>query len=234
MSVVLDTELPLDQGEAQVAYLGNDAAQQGQQRHGTVADAAAEPAVHDKGEDQAADHVARHAADRALDGLFRADLGGQLVFAEGHARKVGKGIAGKAENKGQQQIGPVDAGGFHAEEGGEGIADGDTAEQSCHDLGELHLSGFTNCIAEENQCRQNEQHRHKMRAEIITRHRKKGVGKTQVRQSVVLHAADALLQFHGADTRQQAQCEQHHDGRRPQHHPHQHRYADNSHQHTGL
>ena len=156
------------------------------------------------------------------------------MLAEGSAREVGEGITGKAEDKGQQQVRPLDARGFHAQKGGKGVSDGNTAEQPSHDLGKLHFPRLEDGISEETQHRQHEQHRHKMRAEIITRHSEKSAGKTQIRQSIVLHTADALLKFFPTDTCQQTQCKQHHKGRCPQHHPHQHRHADDGYQHSGL
>ena len=157
------------------------------------------------------------------------------MLAEGPAREVGKGVAGKAEDKRQQQISPVNTERIHAEESREGIADGDTAEQPRHGLGKLHLSSLEDGISKSAHHFCNQQHFHVFMLPIIPQHNSHGIDNANCLKIFLFHStADTLLQLHCADTCQQAQCDQHHDGRCPQHHPHEHRHADDGHQHSGL
>ena len=47
-------------------------------------------------------HAAHQAACRALHGLMRADQGGQLMTAQGHAGEQGQGIAAEGRHQGRQ------------------------------------------------------------------------------------------------------------------------------------
>ena len=89
IAVILDTGLPLDDGEAQIA----ENAQQGtgeavQQRKTVVDPEIAGQQVDDQGVNKHTDHGEGNAAQRALDGLVGADHGRQLVPPEFQADKV--------------------------------------------------------------------------------------------------------------------------------------------------
>ena len=92
------------------------------------------------------------------------------MLAKGTAGEVGEGVTGKAQNEGQQQVGPVDAGGFHAEEPRKRISDGNTAEQARHDLGKLYFPSLEDRVAEKDQCFQDKQERHMRRTVIVPLH----------------------------------------------------------------
>lgn len=95
--------------------------------------------------------------------FFRADLGGQLVLSQGKPGKKGEGIAGKAEDEGQEKIRPVDTGSLQPEEGGKRAADGDAPEQPRHDLAEFYLAASQNRVAKEEHSSQQKEDRDPLR-----------------------------------------------------------------------
>ena len=119
LSVVFHSEFTLNERKTQITDLGHHAAEQRQYRHCAIFDIAIEPAVHHKCKQQAAAQITQQAANGTLYGLLGADFGRKLMLTQGKARKIGKGVAGEAKNKGQQQISAADARSIDPQEGRE-------------------------------------------------------------------------------------------------------------------
>lgn len=130
LSVVFDSEFPLNQGKAQVAKLGHCSAGQREKDHRAIGNhRAAEPTIHHPDEQQSAYDIPRQSPDGTLNGLLWTDLRSQFVLSQGQSGEKGEGITGKAQDKGQQQVCSVDSGGFQAQESGKRVSDRDASEQ---------------------------------------------------------------------------------------------------------
>ena len=155
---------------------------------------------------------------------------GQLVLAQGEPGEKGEGVAGKAQNEGQEEIGPVDAGNLQPEEGREGPADKKTAARSRHNLAELHFAALFNGAEKSQQDYQHDNDGQVVIPVINPSHRNRSGYGTHTHQLTPLHAADTTLELHTADTRQEAQRRHHHPRRRSQDHIQQRRDAHGGYQ----
>ena len=124
----------------------------------------------------------------------------------------------------------MNAGGLQTEEGREGPADGNASEKPRHDLVEFDFSALENGVAEKHQGFQQKQHGRMGGAIIIPLHRKDCGDDAQGHHPAFFHAADTTLEFHGPDTRQKMQCDQHRKWRCGQDHIEKHRDTHHGHQ----
>ena len=92
------------------------------------------------------------------------------MLAQGEPGEKGEGVAGKAQNEGQEEIGPAYAGGFQPEESGKRVADSDASKQPRHDLVEFHLAAIQNGASEKHQDLQQKQHGNMVRTLVVPAH----------------------------------------------------------------
>ena len=93
IAVILDAHLALEDGRGQVAELGDDTAQQADDQ------AVDQQRLREKESENAAeDDAPQSPADRTFDGLLRADLRAEFMFAQGVAGEVGHDVCSKGCN----------------------------------------------------------------------------------------------------------------------------------------
>ena len=105
IAVVLDADLPLHDGQRQIAHDGRRCAKHAVDRGIEIIHLRKAEALVQEQRIQAQEHdVANDAADCTLHGLLRADDGCQLMFAAGAADKISAAVCDHGQQEGHQNI----------------------------------------------------------------------------------------------------------------------------------